>query len=684
MVKRGHTQPSSSNSRIDSVEQSQETFPCMKCHRKFKTYRGLVQHLKYCKVLTQNIAQTQQDTNQQRNVPEDATSSQHHFADAPEKFYWSNVKGSEAVNDIEECYSRIVYWKRNLFMLPNGNAGKSYIRETTRLLNAWIENTPLRAIALEAIHIMPALLLQKPSQASKSKEHVEALNRRLTQWFKGDFMSLMDEAQTIQSRLPKVIKKQDIAVISRKFRNHMQKGDVHKAINVVTNNMTGGILPLNDETLEMLRQKHPEGSESYEDTLIQGPIKSVNAVVYDVIDEDMIMRAAKTTKGGSGPSGMDANGWIKIIASRVYGDTGTDLRKAIAKFARRLCHEEVNDNSLEAYLGCRLVPLDKNPGLRPIGVGEVLRRIIGKAVMYASKNDVIESCSKIQMCSGHESGCEAAIHAMKDAYSSEEAECVLLVDAANAFNSLNRSATLHNTKIICPILATYINNCYIKPARLFVIGGTELSSREGTTQGDPLGMAIYAIGLTPLLDRMKNIADIDMKLVAFADDLTAVGNFSTIRKWWDELIVEGPKFGYQPQPKKSWLIVKDKNIEGAKTHFKETNIQITCTGERHLGAVIGSETFRKEYVEDIVAKWVKEITLISEIAVIEPQAAYTCYVSGYQHRFTYYLRTIPEISSLLRPVESVIRHQLLPAITGGHIVNDVERELMSLPPRLGA
>lgn len=129
--------------------------------------------------------------------------------------------------------------------------------------------------------------------------------------------------------------------------------------------------------------------------------------------------------------------------------------------------------------------------------------------------------------------------------------------------------------------------------------------------------------------------------------------------------------------------MKDKNIEGAKTHFKETNIQITCTGERHLEAVIGSETFRKEYVEDIVAKWVKEITLLSEIAVIEPQAAYTCYVSGYQHRFTYYLRTIPEISSLLRLVESVIRHQLLPAITGGHIVNDVERELMSLPPRLG-
>ena len=39
----------------------------------------------------------------------------------------------------------------------------------------------------KAVAIMPALLLQKPSQNSKAKEHVEALNRRLTVWYKGGF-----------------------------------------------------------------------------------------------------------------------------------------------------------------------------------------------------------------------------------------------------------------------------------------------------------------------------------------------------------------------------------------------------------------------------------------------------------------------------------------------------------------
>jgi len=49
----------------------------------------------------------------------------------------------------------------------------------------------------------------------------------------------------------------------------------------------------------------------------------------------------------------------------------------------------------EAFLACRLIPLDKNPGLRQIGVGEVLRRIIGKAVMVVPRNHVKKSVGSL-------------------------------------------------------------------------------------------------------------------------------------------------------------------------------------------------------------------------------------------------------------------------------------------------
>ena len=43
------------------------------------------------------------------------------------------------------------------------------------------------------------------------------------------------------------------------------------------------------------------------------------------------------------------------------------------------CHNWEDDlNSIKSFTACRLIPLSKNPGLRPIGVGEVLRRIAGK------------------------------------------------------------------------------------------------------------------------------------------------------------------------------------------------------------------------------------------------------------------------------------------------------------------
>ena len=59
------------------------------------------------------------------------------------------------------------------------------------------------------------------------------------------------------------------------------------------------------------------------------------------------------------------------------------------------------------------------------------------------------------------------------------------------------------------------------PSRLFVLGATKISLSEGTTQGDPLAMPVYAIGITPLLEIIKpeSPKDITMKHVAFADDL---------------------------------------------------------------------------------------------------------------------------------------------------------------------
>ena len=80
------------------------------------------------------------------------------------------------------------------------------------------------------------------------------------------------------------------------------------------------------------------------------------------------------------------------------------------------------------------------------------------------------------MFSGQTSGSEAAIHAMRDVFEEQEPEAVLLVDAANAFNNINRQAFLHNISILCPNFEKYANNCYKIPSGLFVIGCFDIKS----------------------------------------------------------------------------------------------------------------------------------------------------------------------------------------------------------------
>ena len=80
----------------------------------------------------------------------------------------------------------------------------------------------------------------------------------------------------------------------------------------------------------------------------------------------------------------------------------------------------------------------------------------------------------------------------------------------------------------------FVTNSYATPARLFVIGGSKIKSNEGTTQGDPVAMAIYALGITPFIMMMVKLVSTkcdDIKMVAFVDDLNAAGKLKSLLQW---------------------------------------------------------------------------------------------------------------------------------------------------------
>ena len=128
-------------------------------------------------------------------------------------------------------------------------------------------------------------------------------------------------------------------------------------------------------------------------------------------------------------------------------------------------------------------------------------------------------------------------------------------------------------------MSTYVKNCYGKPSRLFVTGGEELKSSEGTTQGDPMAMPAYGVGILPFLTYIKHTDDEGkMKQVAYADDIGGGSRLKLLKEWWDRTVENGPALGYYPKASKSWLVVKEEKLEEAKDIFKETGINITIDG----------------------------------------------------------------------------------------------------------
>ena len=124
----------------------------------------------------------------------------------------------------------------------------------------------------------------------------------------------------------------------------------------------------------------------------------------------------------------------------------------VCQVIRRLCTSFVDPRGLSAMLACRLIALDKCPGIRPIGVCETARRIISKAVLHVARADLQDATGSLQLCAGQIAGIEAAVHAMREAFLKEETEAVLLVDTSNA--------ALHNIRHLYPTLSTFLINAY--------------------------------------------------------------------------------------------------------------------------------------------------------------------------------------------------------------------------------
>ena len=89
---------------------------------------------------------------------------------------------------------------------------------------------------------------------------------------------------------------------------------------------------------------------------------------------------------------------------------------------------------------------------------------------------------------------------------------------------------MHNIRIICPEIATYVINTYRAPSRLFIAGGNEIPSQKEITQGDPLAMPWYSLCTSTIIDYLHN--NTNTVIVSCADDGNGVNDMMMMQVYW--------------------------------------------------------------------------------------------------------------------------------------------------------
>ena len=147
--------------------------------------------------------------------------------------------------------------------------------------------------------------------------------------------------------------------------------------------------------------------------------------------------------GGVGPGGTDSVSLQHWLLR--FGAASVELRFIVGDFVEWLGNGRPPWAVYRALTSGRLIALEKQPGIRPVGVGKNWRRMMAKCLLKVAGPEAKAACSTLQLAGGVEVGIEGDIHAMRVLWEEQKTEedwGFLIIDALNAFNEENRTAMI--------------------------------------------------------------------------------------------------------------------------------------------------------------------------------------------------------------------------------------------------
>ena len=499
----------------------------------------------------------------------------------------------EGLPSLDDIYTTRVRLFKHIPKQARASWGEALAKATARVVHlntnrAWTE-----------LLMLPKCVLLTPPRQGKSNKRTSAafVKHRCERWLLGDRMELWTDGPAARQnrRSPRPSDPSDPNEKEHRQRRCFEKvadGQYAKGAKALISSP-----PLNrdEQTEKALRDKHPKAQQAPNLDDLAAPVRD------DVpeLDSTLVKRMIKSFPRGSGagPTGLRAQHLLNAITS----DHGDEAIGQLTSLCNLLARGEAPSN-LAAYLGgASLMALEKpGGGVRPIAIGEVLRRLVAKCLCKLHEGEAYSYLWPRQIGVAAPLGAEVGSHTVRQWYERHRdttGNLIFVADFENAFNTVDREVFLREARHRMPGLSRWVEWCYSSPSNLF-FDGTIIPSEVGVQQGDPIGPLLFALALQPVIEQLGNIQGLDLAF-SFLDDLVLAGKQEAVALGINQLQNSAGALGLKLNRSKCELIPASENGKDINWELFNNDIQRNLNGGfTLLGAPIG----KAEYCQSITAK----------------------------------------------------------------------------------
>ena len=462
------------------------------------------------------------------------------------------------------------------------------------------------------ILIFAKSVLAVPIRGGKnSRNLITVVNERLQRWSQGQFSLLWAEAEANQAKLKRRQQRQKNNSSSQQEFNAKRaesKGQSGQYRNALQCLSSEGLADDTDEVLQALQRKHPQGPDP---SIPLDPCPETIPISSESVKAAVLSFNADTAPG---PSGFRAN-YLKDLFSSPNPNQRQRFFSALTNLVNTMNRGKIPSELSPFLFAATLHAANKKQGgVRPIAIGDVFVRLTSKCLAVLIADDAVSIFSPYQLGIKVRGGCEAVIHATSATISSQspiEDRFVLQVDLENAYNNIDRTHFLAETRKRFPALSSWAEASYGRSSFLF-FRGHRLVSSVGGKQGDPLFGVLFGTGLQTIIERINaEVPD----LVAnqwLMDDGTLIGSLENLKKALNIISGEGPSKGLFLNPSKCSIWVGER----LQDNDDPTGFGIPKADPRGiqlLGSPIGSDAFMLEIVNKRISEIEDSLAKLSTI-----------------------------------------------------------------------